>query len=152
APGIRAAWHRLKTQIPFAVRTEGLYHTTHVIDIGPTNHEPTAYAAIVDGQVNFNGGHQVTPPGIDRDRQSLVPADNGEELLWNSGPNAALAPNNSPAGFLVANNKWIWLDPMGQCPIATGEPENDDSIAFVLRFGNFFFYTGGDLPSAGEDL
>jgi hypothetical protein len=60
-----------------------------------------------------------------------------------------LAPAGSPAAFVVACRKYIWH---AAGTINSGQPDNDDSIGLVVRFGNFFFYTGGDLPSPGEDL
>jgi beta-lactamase superfamily II metal-dependent hydrolase len=151
-PAIRAAYRKLKTQIPSPVRTEGLYRSIHLIDIGDTTHVPDEYEPLIDGRVYFTNGNQAEPPGTNRTRTSVAPADNGDELLWHSGPNTMAAPANSPAAFMVANNKWIWLDPGNHCPINSNEPENDDSIALVIRFGNFFFYTGGDLPWQGENL
>jgi beta-lactamase superfamily II metal-dependent hydrolase len=151
-PAIRAAYRKLKRQILFPVRTEGLYRNLHVIDIGNTTHVPATYPERIAGRVYFANGNQAHPPGTNRTRTSVAPVNNGAELLWKSGPTPIAAPANSPAAFMVANNKWIWLNPNNNCPIASGEPENDDSIALVIRFGDFFFYTGGDLPWQGENL
>ena len=52
------------------------------------------------------------------------------ELVSNPIP----APAGSPAIFLVANNKYMWLAPANDVPIASGQPDNDDSIGLVIRF------------------
>jgi beta-lactamase superfamily II metal-dependent hydrolase len=152
-PVTTAVFGALQNSVTGAIDTGGLYRNVNVIDIGDTYHVPTQYLpALVSGQVYFRGGTTARPPGANRTRTSVQPANLGAELLWNSGPGPIAAPANSPAAFLVANNKYIWRAPMGTCPIASGEPENDDSIALIIRFGQFFFYTGGDLPTVGEDL
>jgi hypothetical protein len=92
------------------------------------------------------------PPGIDRERTTLSATELGDEVLWNTGPDHMAAPANSPAAFVVACRKYMWRAPQASCPINSGQADNDDSIALVIRFANFFFYTGGDLPSPGENL
>ena len=145
-------YNSIRLAVPFAVMTNGIYHNTHVIDIGDTNHVPDDYGQILVGRVQMWKNYATIPPGINRQRTSLAPANLGSEVLWNTGPAAVAAPANSPAAFLVACRKYVWNAPGGTCPIASGQPDNDDSIALVVRFGLFFFYTGGDLPTEGEDL
>jgi len=144
----------IRGAVDYPVMTGGIYHSTHVIDIGDTNHVPDQYGGIVTGSVRMWKNYSAVPPGISRQRTSLGRANLGDEVLWYSGPAATAirAPADSPAAFVVACNKYVWQAPANQVPIASGQPENDDSIALVLRFGRFFFYTGGDLPTEGEDL
>lgn len=85
-----------------------------------------------------------------RHRTRLTPAL-GAEILWNAGPRAAAAPVNAPAVFVVAANRYVRGPPARQGPIG-GDRCNNVSIGLIIRFNNFFFYTGGDLPSEGEDL
>jgi hypothetical protein len=150
--GTAGAFEWLQTQIANPVRTRGMYNSVHLIDIGNTQHEPREYRRAIRGRVYYTNGYQVDTPGTNRARTSVGPAQLGNELLWNTGPAAMAAPANSPAAFLVAARKYIWNAPAGTCPIGTGDGRNDDSIATMIRFGEFFFYTGGDLPSVGEEL
>jgi len=147
-----AVFGALQNSVTGAVNTGGLYRNVNVIDIGNTNNMPEQYREALVGVVYFRRGFRSLLPGPNRPRTSVQPANLGAEMLWNSGLAPIAAPANSPAAFLVANNKYIWRAPVGTCPIASGEPANDASIALIIRFGQFFFYTGGDLPTVGEDL
>jgi hypothetical protein len=138
--------------VNYPIETEGMYHSTNVIDIGPSAHIADNYVATINGRVKMWDDRVVDPPGLDRQRTSLAPASLGNEVLWNTGPYAMAAPANAPAAFVVASRKYVWNAPPGSCPIVAPQPDNADSIGLVIRFGNFFFYTGGDLPSQGEDL
>jgi beta-lactamase superfamily II metal-dependent hydrolase len=141
----------IQAQVKNPVATYGLLRDTQVIDIGVSPHRPTEYIPELQGRLDLKGGTAVNPPGTARTHLEVFPNDNGDELLWHTGGGAIPAPANSPAAFLVANNKWIWRAPNGACPIQ-GQPDNADSIGLMVRFANFFFYTGGDLPWQGEDL
>jgi beta-lactamase superfamily II metal-dependent hydrolase len=141
----------IRNAVKNPIATHGLYRDTHVIDIGDSEHRPREYLPELRGRLDLKGGTSVDVPGTARTHREVFPDDNGIEVLWATGGGAGPAPANSPAAYLVANNKWIWRAPDGTCPIA-GEPDNADSIGLVIRFNNFFFYTGGDLPFQGEDL
>jgi beta-lactamase superfamily II metal-dependent hydrolase len=131
-------------------RTNGIYHNAHIIDIGDTYHLTCNYNHTIIGRFLTNNGDAIQVPGINRQRTSNPIL--GSEVLWNTGPGAAAAPPNSPAIFVVSRRKYIWNAPGHSVPIASGQPDNDDSIGLILRFNNFFYYTGGDLPSQGEEL
>jgi hypothetical protein len=132
--------------------TNGLYRSVSVIDLGDTPHTPDSYANVIAGMIPILGEGAVSIPAVERRRISLAPADLGTEVLWHTGTLAMAAPAGSPAMFLMAVRKYMWRAAPGACPIASGQPNNDDCIGLVLRFGGFFFYTGGDLCSLGEDL
>jgi beta-lactamase superfamily II metal-dependent hydrolase len=144
----------LYTTVPQGSRfnTGGRYTNIHVIDIGNTAHMANDYPGLIAGDITFTtgGSPRVRVPGINRTR-TTAPAL-GAEIFWNSGPGAAAAPVGSPAIFVVSRLKSIWRAPAHAIPIASGQPDNDDSIGLILRFNNFFYYTGGDLPWQGEDL
>lgn len=131
-------------------RTDGRYTNIHIIDIGNTPHMDADYLGVIAGDVTFGGDLSVRVPGINRTRTSAPVL--GAEVLWNSGPGAMAAPANAPAIFVVSRLKRIWRAPGPMLPIASGQPDNDDSIGLILRFNSFFYYTGGDLPWQGEDL
>jgi hypothetical protein len=153
AAGRTTAFAALQAGVASAVDTQSFYRTLHMIDVGASGHPPVKYVPSLAGRIYWTNGNQTDVPGIARPRTILGQANLGIELLWNTGPNAMAAPNNAPASFLVAVDGYIWnANPPGACPIVTTEPENDLCIAQVVRFNNFFFYTGGDLPAVGEDL
>lgn len=129
-------------------QTGGIYQNTHIIDIGNTNHVPDNYVDVVEGRFIMNNDRQVQAPQINRERTTNPVL--GNEVLWNSGPASIAAPANSPALFVVARRAHIWNGPPN--PIQIGLDGNGDSIGLILRFNQFFYYTGGDLPSQGEDL
>ncbi|HTV44601.1 MAG TPA: hypothetical protein VMF05_04740 [Stellaceae bacterium] len=153
AAAANAAFMGLRAAVPTVsrFRTGGLYRNTQVIDIGNTHHTPAEYQHSVAGHVSF-GGTVVTAPGVDRLRTGLAAGNLGDEILWNSGPNAIAAPANSPAAFVVANNRSVWRAPANQLPVNSGQADNDVSIGLIVRFNRFFFYTAGDLPSQGDQL
>lgn len=132
----------------FRFSTGGRFNNTHVIDTG-NGGEPNGYANIIAGQIMMSSSW-IQAPGINRTRTSTP--NLGDEILWNSGPNAVAAPANSPAIFVMATNAYVWNAPPADVPIAQAIDNNNDSIGLMLRFNKFFFYTGGDLITAGEDL
>jgi beta-lactamase superfamily II metal-dependent hydrolase len=144
-----AVFHKLRTTVKEQSRfqTSGLYHKVNIIDIGSTGSEPGDYDLVISGTLT---SPRTKIPGINRS-SSRYP-DLGREVLWNAGPQAAPAPANSPAAFVVARRAFIWKAPKEKCPIVGGQRGNDVSMGMVVRFNQFFYYTGGDLPSQGEDL
>ncbi len=129
--------------------TNGRFRNTNIIDTGDTAGLPNGYVNIaMNGQV-LNNNIGIDAPNLGRMRTSVAQGNLGDEMLWNTGPAAVAAPAGSPAAFLVACNKYMWP---AAGPIAGGLNNNDDSIGLVLRFNRFFYYTAGDLPSAGDQL
>lgn len=129
-------------------RTMGRFNQTHMIDTGNTFGLPGIYTALVGGYVMMSSTW-IKAPGINRTRST---PGLGTECLWNSGPNAIVAPVNAPAVYVLARNAYVWHAPPNTVPLAQALDNNNDSFGLVLRFNNFFFYTGGDLVSAGENL
>lgn len=130
--------------------TGGRFNNSQLIDTGNPAQIPGTYTDFVAGGV-YMSGFLIQAPGIDRHR---LQANYGSEILWNSGPNAMAAPANAPAVFVMARNGRVWSgvgngsNPIGGIAI----DNNKDSYGLMLRFNDFFFYTGGDLTSAGEDM
>jgi hypothetical protein len=133
-------------------QTGGRYAATHVIDIGNTAHIMADYAAAVQGQFSMDANYAVAAPGINRQRTSLTVGNLGDEVLWNTGPAAVVAAGNAPAVFVVSCLKFVWNAPLLAVPINSGQADNDDSIGLIVRFNQFFYYAGGDLPRQGEEL
>lgn len=128
--------------------TQGKFNQTHMIDTGDTFGLPGIYTALVGGYVMMSSTW-IKAPGTNRTRST---PGLGTECLWNSGPNAIPAPVNAPAVYVMARNAYVWHAPPNTVPLAQALDNNNDSFGLVLRFNNFFFYTGGDLVSAGENL
>lgn len=143
-----AVFRSLATALPRESRFEtgGICANTRIIDIGDTPHRPANYALAVDGRVTISSNYRVQAPGIARNHEE-DPAL-GSEILWGATP----VPLNAPTVHVVACRKMVWRAPPRSLPIASGQPDNDDSIGLVIRFNGFTFYSGGDLPTEGEDL
>lgn len=130
--------------------TDGRFNRSQMIDTGNPAQIPGTYTDFVAGGV-YMSDTLVQAPGVNRPR---LQAAYGSEVLWNSGPNAMPAPAGAPAVYVMARNGRVWdgtpngSDPIGGIAI----DNNKDSYGLILRFNNFFFYTGGDLTSAGEDM
>lgn len=104
-----------------------------------------ATATVSNNQVT---GFTVTDGGRGYQSAPAVKLTGGGGIGTPNYPPSATAP----AIFLVACLKYIWNARSGEVPISGGAQTNDDSIGLIVRFNNFFYYTGGDLPSTGEDL
>jgi beta-lactamase superfamily II metal-dependent hydrolase len=141
-----AVWGEIKSSGSFD--TGGIYNKTSVIDIGDLN-APAGYVSSIQGRAIPKGtSSAVIAPGVNRQRTSIGPSWLTKEVLWNSGAGKTIAPAGSPAAFVVACQAYVWGK---STPITGGQAGNDVSIALILRFGEFFYYTGGDLPYQGED-
>jgi hypothetical protein len=76
----------------------------------------------------------------------------GAEVLWNAGQGAVAPAANAPAAVVVARRAQVWQGiGLPVAHVASGQPDNDDSIGLIVRFNTFAYWTGGDLPSQGED-
>lgn len=125
-------------------KTGGMFHRTKIYDLGSSKVEK--YARIADGCVKF-GSTWIQVPGLDRDREEVM--DLGEEILWEYGQGIALPPAQAPFVYIVAANTEVWKK---RKRISGSQPDNNISIGLILRFNNFFYYSGGDLPSDGDEL
>ncbi len=132
--------------------TGGDYAATHVIDLGDGLPTMTAgWANAVAGRVS-NYGNGMRAPHCNRARTSPPALALGAEVLWNSGPLAMPAPAGAPTAYVVSRLSRVWQgqnNPPFQFGPALGD--NDSSIGLLIRFNNFFYFTGGDLPFQEED-
>lgn len=127
----------------------GNYAATHVIDLG--NLPPLMGAEwpnAIAGTVN-NYTNPMVAPHCNRAR--TTPAL-GAEVLWNSGPLAMAPPAGAPAAYVLSRRGRVWQG-TGNAPFqfGAGLGDNDSSIGLLIRFNNFFYFTGGDLPFQEED-
>ncbi|MEQ1955434.1 hypothetical protein [Mesorhizobium sp. CN2-181] len=148
-----AAFTAMAPGIPATARFRTFQVFRNAILVDPGAAGATAgYLNSVAGTATFTGGATITVPTAVHNRRSLSQPDLTDEVLWDTlGGGAALAPAGSPAAFVVAANGWMWEVPPALAPIPGGAGNNGLSIGLVLRFGNFYFYTGGDLTTVGED-
>lgn len=130
-------------------QTGGIYHNTHVIDIGDTGKVQQPYTQAIAGRY-LDGGTWAQAVGTSRVR--MGPPALGSEMLWNSGHNPGAAPAGSPAVFVVARLQSAWNGPNGATGFNGPQADNAASICLIVRFNRFFYFTGGDLASEGEDL
>jgi beta-lactamase superfamily II metal-dependent hydrolase len=138
----------ISTTLPDNLRfdTGGRYRNVRMMDTG-LRFQPDVYTNAVDGIYGTLQCLKMIAPGIDR--PTTTPAL-GAEFLWNSGVAPINAPNNSPAMFCMARRGYVWQG-INNPPLLIGNSDtNQMSIASVIRFGNFYFYTGGDLTKAFE--
>src|SRR5262245_36626494 len=142
-----AIWNSLRTGIHAnnRIETEGLFATTTVIDLGNAG-APNGWINAVNGTFTYGGNHGVTAPNVNRAR---VTAQLGMEVMFATGPGGAAPPANAPAAVVVSTRGWAWDGP--NAPVWVGNAGNDQSTGLVVDFRTFTFYTGGDLPVAGED-
>lgn len=154
----RQLWFTQKTiangiagALDWSLLTGGIYRTTQVIDGGNIIGRPDKWDDIVGGSVLMWEDLFPRAPGPQRIRSSVNPQVLGTEILWNSGPNPVPAPAGAPAVFLMTGLGYVWGRQSGYPPIGGNNP-NDLAIGLVVRFGNFFYFTAGDLPSVGEEL
>lgn len=128
--------------------TGGKMNFTQVIDTGDTAGIPDDYLARATGFVMMST-EWIRAPRIKRRRGN---PDLGDEIMWNSGRNPIAAPADAPEIFVMARNRLVWNGTNKAIAIPGGTGNNNDSYALMLRFNKFFFYTGGDLETEGEDL
>jgi hypothetical protein len=132
--------------------TDGIYRNCTIYDAGGTFVPPAPYQRAVSGFTIRYMALGVTVPGLNRNRIVALPAP-GTELLW-----AGAAPAGAPVAVLVTRpvpgmvpTASVWQGP--GAPVAVfGATSNDLSLALVIRFNDFMFFTAGDLPIAGENL
>ena len=141
----------LRTGVPIHARfhTGNRYNATHVIDLGAGG-VPTGWVNTIQGRFPISGNGVRVPNGA-RHRTSIP--NRGREVLWNSGPNAMVAPANAPQVYVVTCNGLAWQG-IGNAPFLITNNQNggnDCSIGLVIRFNDFFYCTLGDLAKAGEN-
>ena len=141
----------IKNAVTDSFWTNRRYINTQVIDSG-ARYVPDLWPQLIAGTVSMWADAAPTAPAITRRRLSLGPADLGREILWNSGAAPIPAPAGAPAIFVVAAQSSAWQGGHASRGFASSQPKNDQAIGLVVRFGQFFYYTGDDLPTVGEDL
>ncbi|MFC6082834.1 MBL fold metallo-hydrolase [Sphaerisporangium aureirubrum] len=140
--------------------TGGAYATTNIIDNGtvgdngPGPRQAAIAAArwMVDAAAGavFIAGRPARAPGVARTVTRLTPPNLGAEILWNSGPHPVPAPAGAPGVFLVATEGNVWHTT--QTFTGAVSVSQTDGLGMVVRFNDYFHYTGGDLPWAGSEL
>ncbi len=78
----------------------------------------------------------------------------GQEILW-YGYSGAQRPAGYPTLTCIAANEWLLQGDGSKRyqPSSTlaGDPRNPRSLAFLLAFGGFKYYLGGDIEAMQED-
>lgn len=150
-----AIFNSLRTGVMAGARfwTGNIYNATTVIDLGNTADTPAGWNGVIGGQFSISATGARAPGAVRQQLSAPAPAfPLGREVLWNAAPNGMAAPANAPRAYVVSKSGLAWQG-TGIPPfqVATGYPDNDTSIGLVIKFGNFTYYTAGDLPSTGED-
>jgi hypothetical protein len=130
--------------------TGELYTGTDVVDrgdeLGPADFAAYAYAA--GGYVTEAAGDKLRFLIPNAARVRDTPAI-GSEVLWNSGVMGGAAPAGAPTMWVVAANKFVRNN---LHPVNGRTQANAKGLGFIIRFNDFFYYTGGDLEDESEDL
>lgn len=128
--------------------TYGRYRNSYVISPIPTqplNEFYDFFDHAANGYASINN-QWIRVPGVNRQR--IQPPALGQEILWNGTAH----PNEAPEMYICARNRQVWNPPASHTDISQlAINDNFESIATVVRFNRFWFYTGGDLPSEGEE-
>jgi hypothetical protein len=129
---------------PSKFLTGGIYAAADVLDVGddPNGYRaPAGWAAAIGGSVP-RGGNPIAIGGTTRRR---ITPHLGDEVLWTRP--GTLPPAGAPMVFLTAGTELYWPNRR----FFGNEPSNDQSLGVIVRHGTFFWWSGGDLPSACED-
>lgn len=148
----KTIFERILNAVPGSFMTGGLYRTSQVIDVGQLTETPDKWAEMIQGGVLLWSDGFPLAPGPRRIRTSVDPGSLGREVLWNTGQAGSPAPAGAPAAFVVTGAGYVWGTQSGPPPIHSGQRQNDVAIGLVVRFGDLFYFTAGDLPSIGEEL
>lgn len=120
-------------------RIRGKFKKSIVIDTGDDCNMPGDYESVACG---FLPQSSVKVPWVNT-RKRVTP-EVGTEVFSSLHP----AEGCPVEIYVMAINRCVW-------PRKHIDKEeinaNYDCIGLVLRFGSFYYYTGGDLPSEGED-
>jgi beta-lactamase superfamily II metal-dependent hydrolase len=98
-------------------------------------------------------GPPAVPSAISQPPHWLLTAAAPADVLWDGVPGGR--PAGAPSMQCVAVNKYIRTTgggvggPYGS-PL-TNDPRHEQSLAFLVTFGNFKYYLGGDIETAQED-
>ncbi len=129
--------------------TYGLYSRSMLVDTGHSIWTPSLYPDIAAGKLMMSS-RWIQVPGVARTRMKPNP---GTELLWLDSP-AVRIPSTAadPEAYVFSCDREIW-NPVGpnQEIAMIGIDNNAASIGMIIRFEDFWFYTGGDLPAEGEN-
>ncbi|MFD1623151.1 ComEC/Rec2 family competence protein [Azospirillum griseum] len=80
----------------------------------------------------------------------------GQEILWNGENLADFHPDHAPRLTCVSANTYYrtvngGVDVVRSGGLSRERNENINSLGFLLTFGNFRYFVGGDMESAQED-
>ena len=127
--------------------TRGIFKNATLVDIGDgsyTDSSSESYTLMTDGKAVINGD-TIWPYGGTRLR--LYP-DLKSELFFGEDD----IPTNAPTVFVVARNASYWDSSYtGEIYTTMSTDKNKKSIALLVKFNRFMFFTGGDLTSEEEN-
>lgn len=140
-PSTQSNFVQLGESKSFNFFTAERYRDTQVYNPGRLTDFPVKdlapYFTALEGSIGC-GANTLLAPDLGR-KEFLVPAL-GQEL-WGT-------PQGAPRVFCVAVGGKV----LGSNMTVGGDPSNSVSIGVVVEFGDFYFYTGGDLPKQGLDM
>ncbi len=150
-----AVFQQFRNQVPGGAEfwTYGMYNDTTVVDIGDVASAKDVYYAAVKGRLQNGSPAGLAMPGVRRQRTALKPPL-GTELFWGG---AAPPAANAPYAVVVSGpygktEGAVWQGAGNPLPYSGGgDVSNCMSIGLMIRFNDFLYFTGGDMPSQGED-
>lgn len=86
------------------------------------------------------------------DQQVFSELTLGQNILTSGSPSISIPPEITMCCIAGNGKYWSAKSPKGITfqPDATKDDKNRSSLAFLIRFGNFRYYTGGDLEGQAE--
>lgn len=98
-------------------------------------------------------GPPAVPGAISQPPHWLLTAEAPADILWDGVPGGR--PVGAPSMQCVAVNRYVRSAGdgiTGPCAsVLADDPRDEQSLAFLVTFGNFRYYLGGDIETAQED-
>ena len=94
-----------------------------------------------------SGTRDVPTIPIDKAGNTLI----NREILWDEVEGGK--PGNAPIIECIAVNGWILQKDKSNKKLLSNkvDPRNEKSLAFIIKFGEFRYYIGGDIETTQED-